>query len=112
LEIAQASRSIAFRQPQRRSTIEGAVVERDPTASALVPLFTRLIFDRPIRFRTKPGEDTYIIPLLISAFDISVHHFHCKIPLLALNVIAGTARFRQLSGAFRKINARCEFFSP
>jgi hypothetical protein len=31
-------------------------------------------------------------------------------PLLALNVSAGTARFRQLSGAFRKTYARREPF--
>jgi hypothetical protein len=33
-------------------------------------------------------------------------------PELALNVRAGTARFRQLPGAFRKTYTRREFFSP
>jgi hypothetical protein len=33
-------------------------------------------------------------------------------PLLALNVSAGTARFRQLSEAMRKTYARRELFSP
>jgi hypothetical protein len=33
-------------------------------------------------------------------------------PFLALNVSAGTARFRQLSEAMRKTYARREFFSP
>jgi hypothetical protein len=32
--------------------------------------------------------------------------------LVALNVIAGTARSQQLSGAIQKTNARREFFSP
>jgi len=36
----------------------------------------------------------------------------CEGPELALNVSAGTALFRQLSGSMRKTYARCEFFSP
>jgi len=52
------------------------------------------------------------IPLSFLTLPVWLHLLSFLRPQLALNVSAGTARFRQLSEAVRKTYARREFFSP